>query len=88
MEQKTKKVDIRIIKTRKFIREAVLRLLSQKKIEEISITELAEEAQINRKTFYNYYQSVSDVVEEIENDTVEKFVLAIKSIFPDDRTER
>ena len=56
MEQKTKKVDIRIIKTRKFIREAVLRLLSQKKIEEISITELAEEAQINRKTFYNYYQ--------------------------------
>ena len=79
MEQKTKKVDIRIIKTRKFIREAVLRLLSQKKIEEISITELAEEAQINRKTFYNYYQSVSDVVEEIENDTVEKFVLAIKS---------
>ncbi len=79
MEQKIKKIDIRIIKTKRAIREATLRLLSQKALEEISITELAEEAQINRKTFYNYYQSLSDVVEEIENDTVEKFVSAIKA---------
>ena len=79
MEQKIKKMDIRIIKTKRAIREATLRLLSQKVIEDISITELAREAQINRKTFYNYYQSISDVVEEIENDTVEKFVSAIKS---------
>ncbi len=77
MEQENKKLDIRIIKTKKAIKEATLRLLSQKSIEDISITELAAEAQINRKTFYNYYQSISKVVEEIENEAVEKFVSAI-----------
>lgn len=79
MEKANKKPDIRIIKTKKAIREATLRLLSQKTIEDISVTELAAEAQINRKTFYNYYQSVYQVIEEIENEAVEKFVSAIKA---------
>lgn len=79
METANRKTDIRIIKTKKAIAEATLRLLAEKKIEEISITELAEEAQINRKTFYNYYQSIYQVVEEIENNAVEKFVSAIKA---------
>ncbi|MBQ8496028.1 MAG: TetR/AcrR family transcriptional regulator [Clostridia bacterium] len=79
MENTTKKTDIRIIKTKKAIREATLRLLSHKSIEDISITELAVEAQINRKTFYNYYQSIYQVIEEIENEAVEKFVSAIKA---------
>lgn len=79
MQKENKKLDIRIIKTKKAIREATLRLLSQKKIEDISITELAMEAQINRKTFYNYYQSIYQVIEEIENEAVETFVSAIKS---------
>ena len=79
MQKENKKLDIRIIKTKKAIREATLRLLSQKKIEDISITELAIEAQINRKTFYNYYQSIYQVIEEIENEAVETFVSAIKS---------
>lgn len=79
MQKANKKTDVRIIKTKKAIREATLRLLSKKNLEEISITELATEAQVNRKTFYNYYQSLSNVVEEIENETVEHFVSAIRA---------
>ncbi|MBQ3489063.1 MAG: TetR/AcrR family transcriptional regulator [Clostridia bacterium] len=75
----TNKTDIRVIKTKKAIRNATLHLLSQKNIEDISITELANTAQINRKTFYNYYQNMYQVVDEIENETVEKFVSAIQS---------
>ncbi len=73
------KTDIRVIKTKKAIREATLKLLSQKSMDEISITELANTAQINRKTFYNYYQNIHQVIDEIENETVEKFVSAIKA---------
>ena len=73
------KTDIRVIKTKKAIREATLSLLAKKNIDDISITELALTAQINRKTFYNYYQNVYQVIDEIENETVEKFASAIKS---------
>ena len=73
------KVDIRVIKTKKAIREGVLRLLSEKPIDEISITELAQEAQINRKTFYNYYQSPHQVLDELESEIVEEFVNAVNA---------
>ena len=73
------KTDIRVIKTKKAIREATLSLLAKKNIDDISITELALTAQINRKTFYNYYQNIYQVIDEIENETVEKFASAIKS---------
>lgn len=75
----TQKTDIRIIKTKKAIWDATLKLLSQKNIEDISITELAQTAQINRKTFYNYYQNLYQVIDDIENETVEKFVSTIKA---------
>lgn len=78
MEKNEKKIDIRIIKTKNAIREAALTLLSEKNIEDISITELAERAKINRKTFYNYYQSIYQVIDEIENEAVEKFVSSVK----------
>lgn len=73
------KTDIRVIKTKRAIREATLLLLAKKSIDDISITELAQTAQINRKTFYNYYQNVYQVVDEIENETVEKFASAIQA---------
>ena len=73
------KTDIRIIKTKRAIRDATMKLLSQKNIDDISITELAQTAQINRKTFYNYYQNIYQVLDEIENETVEKFVSVFQS---------
>lgn len=73
------KTDIRVIKTKKAIRDATLFLLAKKNIDDISITELATTAQINRKTFYNYYQNIHQVIDEIENETVEKFASAIKA---------
>ena len=53
MLEANRKMDIRVIKTKKAIREGVLQLLGEKTVDEISITELAQIAQINRKTFYN-----------------------------------
>ncbi|MBE6666558.1 MAG: TetR/AcrR family transcriptional regulator [Ruminococcaceae bacterium] len=73
------KTDIRIIKTKRAIRDATMKLLSQKSADDISITELALTAQINRKTFYNYYQNIYQVIDEIENETVEKFASTFKA---------
>lgn len=66
-------LDKRILKTKKAIHSALTRKLTVKPIEEITVTELAEEAEINRKTFYNYYNSVYMVAEEMEDEIVERF---------------
>lgn len=68
-----KKQDRRVARTKNNINSAFLRLLRQKDISKITVKELCEEADINRKTFYTYHRSIADVLSEIENDTVDKF---------------
>ena len=50
-------MDKRVRKTKRAIHSAMTRLLSVKPIEEITVTELSNAAEINRKTFYSYYNS-------------------------------
>ena len=49
------RVDPRITRTRKLIRDALTSLLSQKKFESISVQDIAERATVNRATFYAHY---------------------------------
>lgn len=58
--------DRRKRKTQAAIESALIELLHEKTIENISISELAEKADINRKTFYNNYSSVEDVIHGID----------------------
>ena len=56
MENKPKPVDRRVLKTKRAIRNAFAKLMVEKDINDITIMELAETADINRKTFYNYFR--------------------------------
>lgn len=62
-----KKTDRRVVKTKHAIFKAFVELLNEKDINQITITDVAKRANINRKTFYNYYSDINDVMEEIEN---------------------
>ena len=73
-------MDKRVMKTRKAIHSAMTTLLAKKPIEEITVTELSEAAEINRKTFYNYYSSVYMVAEEMEDEIVERFEETLRKI--------
>lgn len=66
------KVDKRIIKTKNNIKSALVELLKSRKLEDISIVELTNLANVNRKTFYLHYNEVASVFKEIENSTHEK----------------
>ncbi len=57
--------DLRVVKTKKSISNAFIKLLAKKDFRSITITEIAKMAEINRKTFYNYYSSVDDIMKEI-----------------------
>lgn len=73
------KQDLRVIKTRKIIKNALIELMSQKEVSSITITELSDKAMINRKTFYRHYRTISDVVAELENEILSDFSKALKS---------
>lgn len=73
-------MDKRIMKTKRAIHAAMSKLLADKPIDEITVTELSEAAEINRKTFYNYYSSVYMVAEEMEDEIVARFDETLRRI--------
>ncbi len=60
-------------KTKRNIKRALLILLNEKDISEITISELAKTAEISRKTFYLHYTDFSEILDEIKNDLVALF---------------
>ncbi|MGN0247645.1 MAG: TetR/AcrR family transcriptional regulator [Lachnospiraceae bacterium] len=80
--QQPSTMDRRKRKTRQAIELALLELLGSKKIDEISISELAQAADVNRKTFYNHFSSVTEVLDNVE----ENFFHYIFSLLPEEIT--
>lgn len=50
------KTDLRIIKTKKILFDALLKLMKKKNFEKIKISDICEEALINRSTFYAHFE--------------------------------
>ena len=80
--QQPSNMDRRKRKSRQAIELALLELLGSKKIDEISISELAETADVNRKTFYNHFSSVTEVLDSVEGN----FFHYIFSLLPEEIT--
>lgn len=66
--------DLRVIKTRQCIHNALVDLLTEKNFADITVTEISARAMINRKTFYRHYQTVSDALTAVETDILESFI--------------
>lgn len=73
------KSDRRIRKTKCAIQEAFLSLLVEKEFNDITITELARRADIDRKTFYAHYASLGDIVDDLKSDFLEEISRLISS---------
>lgn len=58
----------RIRLSKKLLKDALIDLLQDHLIEKITIYEICERAQINRTTFYKYYGSQYDLLNDIEAD--------------------
>lgn len=56
------KVDRRVERTRNAIINAFKEMIIEKEFKEITIKELAERANINRKTFYLHYESMEEIL--------------------------
>ena len=65
-------LDRRIRKTRRVIRQCLTELLKTKRIQDITVREISEKADINRGTFYLHYRDIFDLMEQIENELLEE----------------
>lgn len=74
-----KEPDRRILKSKKSIREACLRLIKTNDFHSITVTEMAKEADVDRKTFYLHYSSTYDVLKEIETEIEEKVLELLRT---------
>lgn len=72
MEEKT--VDRRVRKTKRQLRLALMQLMSEKSVKDISVRELAAIADINRGTFYIHYKDVYDLLTHLEDEMAEGLI--------------
>lgn len=66
-------MDRRVRKTRTTLRACLGKLLRTKRIQDISVRELADMADINRGTFYLHYRDVYDLLSQIESEVLKQF---------------
>ena len=78
----SKPIDKRVIKTRRRLHTALLGLMKNKNIRDISVKELVEEARINRSTFYLHYDNIFDILEELETGFLENLELILNRDYP------
>lgn len=71
--EKKKKEDLRITKTKRDLRNAMLNLLVKESIEKITVRDICRSAPVNRMTFYKHYRDKYDLL----NDIVENIRLTI-----------
>ncbi|MGM7723809.1 TetR/AcrR family transcriptional regulator [uncultured Metabacillus sp.] len=72
------KTDLRIVRTRKLIKEAFLDLIQTKGYESITIQNIADCALVNRATFYLHYKDKQDLLDTLLNEIFNELADAIK----------
>ena len=72
------KVDIRIVKSKESLMSALVSLLQKKKLEDLSISEVCQEANVNRNTFYSHYTNIRELFEEMKGQYLESLLSSSK----------
>lgn len=78
-------MDRRVERTKRHIYLAFFELLKKKPMDEITITELANAADIDRRTFYTHYHTVIDVYEEFMRQMQEQLIAYLEACDRGDR---
>lgn len=69
----------RVRLTKQLLKRSLMELMETENISKISIKSICQRAGINRSTFYKYYGSQFDLLQEIEQETVQDVVSLLES---------
>ena len=70
----TGKEDLRIQRTKESISKAFEEMICEMDYEQISIKVLTQRARINRKTFYLHYNTLDNLLRELQNEMAQNFI--------------
>lgn len=76
---KPKKVDARIERSRGLIIEAFERLVISQPFDKLTVSSIAREAQVDRKTFYQHFGSIEGVMRAIGDDAVTGIIAEVET---------
>jgi len=77
----------RVRMTKKMIKDAMLELLEKQPIEKITVTDICQNADVNRSTFYAYYEDTGFLMLEIENDVLRQLPASPNANVKDDQAQ-
>lgn len=83
-----KNTDTRVRYTKDVLQKALIKKLKEKSINQITVKELCDEAEINRGTFYLHYSTPNDVLIEIENKFIEENFYSFNTYMEESSTNR
>ncbi|MCI9539322.1 MAG: TetR/AcrR family transcriptional regulator [Eubacterium sp.] len=67
-------IDARTRYTKMMIRESFIQLLKEQPVSKITVTKICEIAEINRATFYKYYEDAFDLLQKLEQELLEEIL--------------
>lgn len=65
----------RVKMTKRMMKNALIDLLDEKSPEKITVTEICKNADVNRSTFYAYYEDIRALMLEIEDEILERVTI-------------
>ena len=71
--KENRKEDLRVRKTREAIRRIFEDMICEMDYEQITVKELTDRALISRKTFYLHYETLDDLLAELQQEIVDSF---------------
>ena len=74
------KLDVRIVKSKDSLMTALVNLLLDKNLEDLTISEICQEADVNRNTFYSHYTTVRELFDEMKGKYMESFISSLKAL--------
>lgn len=70
-------IDARTRYTKMMIRESFIQLLKEQPVSKITVTKICEMAEINRATFYKYYEDAFDLLQKLEQEFLEELLSSL-----------
>lgn len=67
-------IDARTRYTKMMIRESFIQLLKEQPVSKITVTKICEMSEINRATFYKYYEDAFDLLQKLEQELLEEIL--------------
>lgn len=67
------------IRSKNFIKKALVKLMHEKDLSKITVSDIIREADISRGTFYAHFTDINSVIEQIENEELQKLLTFVDS---------